>query len=85
MRKNVSIADKITKMLELEEHIPLSLEELTPGAKTWYLCTMKPLLLCLKHHYQGNLPAFLLKYPLKTGISSFKKTCCSGSNDIYSI
>lgn len=78
MARGISIENRIERLLELEELVPSSLEELTPSAKTWYLANMKPVLSCLKNHFQNDIDAFVKKYPI-SGISSFKSTHCHGS------
>lgn len=79
MQKKTRLEDKLTMMTQLEKEVPLSLSDLTPAAKTWYITVMKPVLLCFKNHCNENIPTFIEKWALHKGISKFKTTCCIGS------
>ena len=84
MRFDVKKKDGIEKLdllLIIESNMPQNTSELTAGARSFCASSLKPVLGCLKHHFKDNKEAFLAKWNLKKGISSFQKKCCCGLED----
>jgi hypothetical protein len=79
VKKNNGI-DILVLLEDIQKQVPDNMELLTNGARTWFISCVKPVLGCLKYHFNDDKTAFMVKYHLKKGISRFKKTCCAGSD-----
>jgi len=71
--------EKLQLLLRIDSEIPTDLEQLCSGARSFYFTILTPVLSCFRNYFGGDYEAFIRKWPLNAGISSFKNKCCSGS------
>jgi hypothetical protein len=78
--KNVNGLASILLLKEIFEMMPKNMSELTGGARSFCISSLKPVLGCLENHFNNDVDRFLIKWDLKSGISTFQKKCCAGKS-----
>jgi hypothetical protein len=74
------LGERVQLLQLLYKQKPTSNEELTPGARTFVLRTMLPVLGCLEHHFGNNVDDFCQHWR-QTFVVKFGAQCCAGRKE----
>jgi hypothetical protein len=77
--KSLNGCDKLEMLILKEPNIPENRRaNLTNAARVFMINCMDPILSCLRHHFNDDKDAFILKWPLKSNYSKFSRFYCKG-------
>lgn len=68
-------AEKLAMMVKIDKEKKESKLPLTGKAKTWVSRSLRPVMDCLKNHFEGNTELFLKKYPMFHHVTFQAETC----------
>ncbi len=80
IRKIEELYDSVPRTDSNEKPLPLT-KAVTGSARTWYNKTAKPLVLCLRNHFNSDYAEFVGKWNTDKRVDGFQKNCCKGTGD----